>query len=91
MILDFFKRPSFLPRGPAALSLLTGAPIIPGFMIREKDDKFRLIIEKPIRFSPSGNKEIDQKTLTERCIERIEKYVKRYPDQWFMFSKFWLG
>lgn len=91
MILDFFNRPSFIPRGPAVFSLITGAPIITGFMIREKGDKFRLILEEPIRILPSDDRERDIKELTKKCIERIEEYVKKYPDQWYCFGKFWLG
>jgi len=91
MILDFFNHSSSIPKGPAAFSLITGAPIIPGFMIREKDDKFRLILEEPISFSPSGDREKDIQELTKKCIRRIEEYVKKYPDQWCCFGKFWIG
>ena len=91
IILDFFNRPSFLPRGPAVFSLMTGSPVIPGFMIREKNKKFRLIFEKPIQSTPTGDQKNDIKELTKRCIERIEEYVKKYPEQWLMFQRFWLN
>ncbi|MCX5711864.1 MAG: hypothetical protein NTY47_02190, partial [Candidatus Omnitrophica bacterium] len=32
---DFFGKPAKLPLGPAVLSLKTGSPIVPGFLVRE--------------------------------------------------------
>lgn len=89
VILDFFGRPTCLPAGPAALSLKTGAPIVPGFMLRNKDDTFTLTIEKPIEFAPCGDKEKDLKELVGRYARVIESYIRRYPEQWYMFRRFW--
>ncbi|MGD9015513.1 MAG: lysophospholipid acyltransferase family protein [Candidatus Omnitrophota bacterium] len=87
---DFFGLPTYLPQGPAAFSLKTGAPIIPGFMIRNPDDTFKLIFEKPIEFQPCGDKAKDKIELTSKCRSKIEDYIRRYPEQWFMFRKFWI-
>lgn len=89
ILIDFFGLPTCLPEGPAAFSLKTGTPIIPGFMLRNPDDTFKFVFEKPIEFLPSGDKDKDLKQLTSKCKVIIEDYIRSYPGQWFMFRKFW--
>lgn len=85
----FFDRDSLIPKGPATLSLRTGASIVPTFIVRLPDDTFQFIFEKPILYSASGNSDEDVQRIIESCIKVIEEYVKRYPSQWFMFRRFW--
>ncbi len=90
MILDFFGKPAFFPEGPAAFALKTGAPIVPGFMVRNPDDTFTIRMEKPIETEPGTDKDAQMKNLINRYKPIIEDYIKRYPQQWYMFRKFWL-
>jgi lauroyl/myristoyl acyltransferase len=90
IIMDFFGRPTFLPEGPAAFCLKTGASIVPGFMLRNKDDSFTLKIEKPIDFNPTGDKEKDMREIISKYIVIFEDYIRKYPDQWYMFRTFWI-
>lgn len=90
VVLDFFGRPTFLPEGPAAFSLKTGASIVPAFMLRNEDDTFTLRIEKPLEFTPTDNKNNDLTELIMRYTTIIEDYIRKYPDQWYMFRKFWI-
>jgi len=89
VILDFFGKPTLFPEGPAAFSLKTGAPIVPGFMLRNKDDSFTLKIEKPLEFVPSQDKKKDLTDLIKRYKMIFEDYIRKYPDQWYMFRRFW--
>ncbi len=88
--MEFFGKPACLPSGAAVFSLKTQAPIIPGFMIRNPDDTFTLKIEKPIEFKATGDREKDIREIMKRYVEVIEKYVRQYPDQWYMFRRFWI-
>lgn len=45
---SFLGKNTRLPRGPAVLALKTGAAIVPGFVLRIKNNKFKLIFDKPI-------------------------------------------
>ena len=90
MIIDFFNKPTHFPEGPAALSLMTGASIIPGFMLRNPDDSFTLRIEKPVEFHPTGDKTKDLANLIKVYNNIIEDYIRRYPDQWYVFRRFWV-
>jgi lauroyl/myristoyl acyltransferase len=89
LVMDFFGKPTIFPEGPAAFCLKTGAPIVPGFMLRNKDDSFTLLIEKPIEFQPTGDRHRDLRELMQRYIKLFEDYIRRYPDQWYMFRRFW--
>jgi KDO2-lipid IV(A) lauroyltransferase len=88
--MDFFGKKTPLPRGPAALALKTQAPIIPGFMIREDRTKYKLIFDQPI-YPPKVEKIDDEavRSLMRQYIPVLEKYIRKYPTQWFMFREFW--
>jgi lauroyl/myristoyl acyltransferase len=90
VIVDFFGRPTLLPLGPAVFAQKTKAPIIPGFMVRNKDDTFTLKMERPIEFLSSGNDQDDVLALVKQYKVIIEDYIRKYPDQWYMFRKFWV-
>ena len=91
MRIELLGKPTPIPQGPAFISIKTGAPIVPGFMIREKQGKFlfKLVFEKPIQIQPSQDEAKDVRELTRRYLDVIEKYVKLYPTQWFIFNRFW--
>ncbi len=89
LLVNFFGKKSIIPKGPAILSLKLGSPIVPCFMIREKDDTFRFLFGPAVMFSSSGNMDEDVTALTQTCIKTLEKYIVQYPNQWYMFKKFW--
>lgn len=87
---EFFNKPTVIPRGPAVLSLRTGAPIVPGFMIRTPEDKFNLIFEEPIEPEEfKGSITESERLITQRIVSILERYIKQYPSQWFLFYKVW--
>ena len=87
--INFFGRPTKIPKGPAMFSLKTGAMLLPVFMIREKGDRFRLVFKEPIiaREAEHGHRGIE--ALVSKYLTVIEDYVRRYPTQWFMFREVW--
>ena len=86
---DFFGKKAFIPRGPAVLSLRTGAPIVICALTRERDNTFKFRFEEPLRYAPSGDKEKDVKAFMEMYIKVFEKYITQYPDQWYAFRRVW--
>jgi len=82
----FFGSPALMPYGHVVLSLRTGAPIVPGCVVRESWSRFKFIIEEPIR--PASGEGAFEETMR-RCVRVLEKYVKRFPDQWFTFEPIW--
>jgi KDO2-lipid IV(A) lauroyltransferase len=88
VIVDFLGRPASTPKGPAAFAIKTRVPLACGFIIRD-GVRQKVIMEPPIEFQPSGNKEDDIKRLTQAYTSLIEKYVRRYPDHWFWPHRRW--
>ena len=76
-----------MPRGPAVLSLRSGASVLPVFLIREGNWAFRLFVEPPIRPDGGGTGDAVVWSLTRRYADVLERYVKRFPEQWLMFHE----
>jgi len=87
--INFFGKPTLIPKGPAVFSCRIGSAIVPVFMIREADDTFRLTFERPIYPDAGQGGEARVKQLIEQYSYIIESYVRRYPDQWYMFREVW--
>ena len=89
MRIKFFGKEAYFPTGPAILSLLTGAPIVPGFVLYQGRGRYYGVAEKPIYAKDTGNREKDIRRTLEKIIRVFEKYTRQYPDQWYNFYSFW--
>jgi KDO2-lipid IV(A) lauroyltransferase len=85
---EFFGRQTLVPKGAASFSLKTGACIVPSFMFR-KNEKYHLVFEKPILPPSTGNEEKDILYLTKEFLKVLERYIKEYPGEWFLFHPMW--
>ena len=91
MDFDFFGKKTPFPIGVAILAMATGAPVLPVFVVMERNRKYRGIIEAPIHFeSPSreDREEMIRKGM-ERLLKKFEGYIEKYPDQWYNFYSYW--
>jgi len=89
LYVDFFGKKAFLPKGPAVFSLRTGAPLVCSMLLREKNDKYRLIFEKIEKHVLTGVYEKDIKMLMSAYLKVFEKHIREKPDQWYVFNKIW--
>jgi KDO2-lipid IV(A) lauroyltransferase len=85
----FFGEPAHFPGGAATLALRTGARVIPGGLVRVGERKFLGFIDGHIRFQPTGNREADIQALTQCIVSSLENWIRRYPDQYYMFRRLW--
>lgn len=83
--LDFLGRKKNIPRGPAVLSLHTGAPIIPVIITRQGLDHLTFECLPPLR----ATRETTEKELVKKYAEIIENQIYNNPSQWLMFREFW--
>lgn len=88
VFVDFFGHPAATNRGFAVLALKTGAPVFPMFMIRE-NDRFRVEVWPEIPLIKTGDKFREIEINTQRYNEVIERFVRRYPEQWFWVHQRW--
>ncbi|MBN2538666.1 MAG: lysophospholipid acyltransferase family protein [Deltaproteobacteria bacterium] len=89
VFVDFFGRPASTTKGLAALALQTGAPVLPGFIFRMKDGKYRFVIEPEIEISRTGDYDRDIFENTQRFTKIVEGNVRRHPEQWFWLHQRW--
>lgn len=90
VFVDLFGLPASTTPGPARLAMLSRAPILPVFLVREgESDRHRIVVLPEIELARTGNREADILTNTQRCNAAIESMMRRYPDQWIWFHKRW--
>ncbi len=90
--LPFFAGRRSIPRGPAALALKTGAVLLVGcFVLNSTPGKkpYLGVIEPPIEYSATGDHDRDVSQLTELLTERLCRFIRAYPDQWFVYKADW--
>ncbi len=84
----FFGKSVTFPEGPILLAKETGAPIIPGFVLREKDG-YRAVAESPIYYDElAGASQRGNEMIARTVLEVFERYIRKYPDQWYNFVPF---
>ncbi len=88
VFVDFFGKPAYTPVAPVKLAIKTGAALIPAFLIRE-DGKFRFMVEKEVSLDISGDRERDLLINTIKWTKVIERYIRKYPDQWVWMHRRW--
>jgi Kdo2-lipid IVA lauroyltransferase/acyltransferase len=78
----FFGEPAATTSGLARMVAMSGAPVIPAFIVREKDGRHhRIEIQDEIPIQRTGDAEADVLENTRRFVQTIEDMVRRYPEQ----------
>jgi lauroyl/myristoyl acyltransferase len=88
---EFFGRATLLPTGPARLALISGAELIPWFVVRRFDDSFTIAFEPPIPRPVSGSSRERARAMTQAFARVLETYVRENPSQWLTFYPVWDG
>jgi KDO2-lipid IV(A) lauroyltransferase len=89
---DFFGAPALVSPAPARIALRTNAWVVPAVVLRgpEDDTIIRPIIDTSLRdFQPTGDEDRDVHELTRLIMHSMEKVIRAYPDQWFIFRRMW--
>jgi len=89
VFVDFFGKLASTARGPVALALKTGAPIIFSLDIRLPNDKHRVYISPPIHLEKTNDTEKDIEKWTRKLMETLEGYIIEYPEQWLWLHNRW--
>jgi len=89
VVVPFFGKPARIPKGPAVMAVKTGAAILPGFTIRMPGNRFVLFLDIPFLPADLGDEELNVYATAVMCAAVIEKYIRLYPSQWFMYHRVW--
>lgn len=85
----FFGAEARLPIGPVLLSLRTGAPLLPAFGYRLRDNRLYLTVFPPIRLQRTRDLRADLRAGLRAVAQALEEGIARAPGQWIVFEPVW--
>lgn len=85
----FFGRDAFFPRGPLRVAMATEAAVLPAFIVRVREGRYRAVVEKPLSIERGGDREEALRENLRRYVSILEGYVRASPEQWYCFYPFW--
>ena len=89
VFVDFFGKPASAVRGPVAIALKTGAPLLFSLAIRQPDDRHDVHILPPMAMEISDNLERDIEDYTACLLKQLEGYIRHSPAQWLWLHNRW--
>lgn len=90
--LPFFSQPARFPLGPFVLSQVSGAPVLPAFVIRRGWLRYQSLIGDPIPPAPPAGNSGDTDNVVgamREAVSFLEQTLATYYDQWMNFYDFW--
>lgn len=89
MPVDFFGRPASTNAGLALVARRTGAPVVPAFLVREKDGRYCVLFGPEVPFIHTGDSRQDIRENTQLYNRALESVIRKYPEQWFWVHRRW--
>ncbi len=85
----FFGRRTGFLRTPAMIAYLSGAPLLPSFMIRQPDGRFLGVCGEPIFVDTSVSTEESVQNATQAFAVELERRIRAHPHLWYQFYPYW--
>ena len=89
---DFLGGKARFPSGPFHTAMMTGAPILVGFLVKTGLRSYLVQVDEPwfIRMpARRADRPVVLQAAVQRWAKRLELQVRRYPQQWHNFDDFW--
>ncbi len=86
---DFFGKKVSVYTGPAALAIKTGAPLICGLAIRDKDYKYKMVLVEISQQNLPDGEEEKILEISQRYTSYLEKVIRENPEQWLWMHNRW--
>jgi len=86
---QFFGRPTGFPRAAALMGYLTGAPLVPSFILRQPDGRYAGLALDPIHVSRTGDRDANVQAAMQTFATALEDLVRQYPHLWYHFYPYW--
>lgn len=88
IFVPFFNEIASTTTGLARLVAISGAPVIPAFMVRQPDHRtHRIEIQHEIPIQRSADPAADIEENTRRFVKAVENMVRRYPEQFLWMHR----
>ncbi len=88
MAVSFFSKPAAFPLGPFLLSQVSGAPLLPAFVVRQSWRHYR-VLGGDVIFPSATKDENDQRAALQHAVRFLETQLTVHYDQWINFFDFW--
>ncbi len=85
----FFGQPAMTAPALAALALRFRCPVVPAHCRRLGPARLRVTVEPPLPLPDTGNRAADVLALTQAVNDRIEGWVREYPEGWLWLHRRW--
>ncbi len=89
VFVPFFGRPACTNKGLAMIVLKTKTPMVPIFMVRQPNGRYRIIVKPEIPLVQTGNLKNDIRQNTAHINLAIEEMIRAYPEQWLWMHRRW--
>jgi KDO2-lipid IV(A) lauroyltransferase len=89
VFVDFLGRPAWTPTAAASMALKFGAPVIFGYIKRNKNDQHTVTIEGPLDLINTGNTEKDIIDNTAMLSKKLGDCILHNPEQWVWMHRRW--
>ncbi|HXR97480.1 MAG TPA: lysophospholipid acyltransferase family protein [Terriglobales bacterium] len=90
VFVPFFGKSACTAIGPAKIALRTGAAVVPGFTVWEESERqYVLRFEPALELIRSADEDRDIAANTAAFTQVIERWVRRYPEQWLWVHRRW--
>ena len=85
----FFGRPTSFLRTPAMIAALSGAPMLPAFMIRQPDGRLAGEFGEPIVLDAGKPTDESLQAATQMFARQLEDRIRANPHLWYQFYRYW--
>jgi len=85
----FFGRLTGFLRSPAMIGYLSGAPLLPAFLIRQADGRFVGSFGDTIFVDTSKPTEDSVRSATQAFADQLELQIRANPHLWYQFYPYW--
>jgi lauroyl/myristoyl acyltransferase len=86
---SFFGRRTGFLRSPAMIGYLSGAPLLPAFVIRQADGRFCASLGEPIVVDAARPTEDSVRDATQDFAAQLESQIRVNPHLWYQFYPYW--
>lgn len=74
---------------PALLGYLTGAPLVPIFLVRDGRGRFRATPHEPIFVNREGARQEEVQRTAQRVAVALQAHIVARPECWYQFYRYW--
>jgi len=85
---SFFGKRAVVPSGPAAIAIKRQVPLLPVFSRRDAPGHYHVHVDSPV--APPDVDAVGRRdaptVMMQRVMERFERFIRAYPEQWYAFK-----